>query len=441
MSSTALTAVQPRSGAHAREDRAGLALFCASLVFNYATFRVVDPYALTFDWQSVLRIVLLGVCGGYAVCNYRLALERLMRFPMAWLLLYIGWAWLTLPAAISVNYAAAACLTLTSSALFTAALLERTSGESIAKSLVVTLALLSIACWIAQYAWPDIANVNELFGDIQPIKWRLGGLMHPNGLGAHCAVGIGMLCVGRITWKWPWRPIVALALLFLMTLLATNSRTSLMMIGVALSFFAVRKAPALLALGGAVLAAAFLVGELAGADWSRGLVFASRRGTMEEITSFTGRTDLWAIALDHIAQSPVWGWGYGCSRFVFMKLAIFPAQHPHNMFLDTMFETGIVGGLIQAAMALALVRRLLVRPCPFPDMILLMVLVMGTAEVPVFNPVPEIFTLSWMLALGWQREDREFSILDLQLQVPHTAIQNPIPARRDKIQNMPGVAS
>jgi hypothetical protein len=74
-------------------------------------------------------------------------------------------------------------------------------------------------------------------------------------------------------------------------------------------------------------------------------------------------------------------------------------------------------------------------------MILLMVLVMGTAEVPVFNPVPEIFTLSWMLALGWQREDREFSILDLQLQVPHTAIQNPIPARRDKIQNMPGVAS
>lgn len=394
-----------QAGARADEDRVGLALLCASIVFNYATFRVVDPYALTFDWQSILRIALLGLCGAYAVSNYRLALGRLTRFPMAWLLLYIAWACLTLPAAISVNYAVAACLTLACSAMFIAALLERTSGESIAKSIVATLTLLSIACWIAQFAWPDIANVNELFADIMPVSWRLGGLMHPNGLGAHCAVGIGLLFVGRSAWKWPWRPIVPLSMIFLVTLAATNSRTSMTMVAAALSFFALRKAPVLLVLAIGTVAAALAAGEFAGADWSRSLTAVSRRGTMEEITTFTGRTDLWSIALDHISRSPVWGWGYGCSRFIFMELAIFPAQHPHNMFLDTMVETGITGGLIQAAMVLALVRRLALRPCAFPDMILLLVMVMGTAEVPVFNPVPEVFTLTWMLALGWQRDD------------------------------------
>lgn len=438
MSNAAQTDVAPSAGAGAREDRAGLALLCAMLVLNSATFRVVDPFAVTFDWQSLARLAVLALGCGYAVFHFRLALGRLTRFPMAWLLLYIAWAWLALPGAIALNYAAAACLTLTSSALFTAVLLERTSGESIVKAVVATLAALSAVCWIAQFAWPELTNVLEVLADIEPARWRLGGVMHANSLGAHCALAIGLLCVGRSVWKWPWRPIVLLTAYFSATMLATNSRTAVLTLGATLSFFAVRKAPVVLPLAGTALASAFLVGEWSGADWSRPLAFLSREGTTDELTSLTGRTELWAMALDSIAQSPVWGWGFGCSRFVlFMGPMSVPALHPHNMFLDTMIETGIIGGLIHLAMVLALVRRLITNPCPFPDMILLLVVVMGMTEVPVFNQLPEAFTLTWMLALGWQRGDSAAPVSPARLKVSKTVIPNLKP----NIQTAPEVAT
>ncbi|HEV3339714.1 MAG TPA: hypothetical protein VG125_05140, partial [Pirellulales bacterium] len=66
--------------------------------------------------------------------------------------------------------------------------------------------------------------------------------------------------------------------------------------------------------------------------------------------------------------------------------------------------TGIPGALIEAAMLFALLRRSVTRPSPFPDTVLVLVAVMGVVEVPIFNPLPEAFTLSWMLALGWKRE-------------------------------------
>lgn len=407
MSSAALTlAPVPRAANSSLGNQAGLALLSACIVFNYATFRAVDPYALTIDWQAALRVVLCAACAAYALLNLHHAVGRITRFPMAWLFLFVVWAGLTLPAAISPGYAVAACATLGTSALFTAVLVERVPGELIVRAIIGTIALLAIVCWIAQFVRPDIANVDELFADIEPIRWRLGGVMHPNGLGAHCALGVGMLFVGRKTWKWRWQPIVWLAALFVTTLIATGSRTASMMLIAAAAFFAVRRAPMLLALAAACIAVGVFFGELVGFEWSRWLTTnVSRRGTMQEIVTFTGRTDLWAIALDHIAASPVWGYGFGCSRFIFLDLAIFPAQHPHNMFLDTLVETGIVGGLIEAAMVVALVRRMIWRPSPFPDMILLLVAVMGTAEVPVFNPLPEVFTLSWMLALAWRREE------------------------------------
>jgi hypothetical protein len=52
--------------------------------------------------------------------------------------------------------------------------------------------------------------------------------------------------------------------------------------------------------------------------------------------------------------------------------------------------------------------------------------------VPIFNPLPEAFTLSWMLALGWRR-DCGFSILDFGL-MNDNSIQNP----KSKIQNCKG---
>jgi O-antigen ligase len=382
----------------------GLALLAACVLVNDANFRVADIEEVSLDWQTALRLGLCALCGLYAAWNLPAATRALTRFPMAWLLLFVGCAWLTLPTAIAPLYATAACAALTSTALFTGALVERTSGESIVRTIVTTILLLAIGCWIAQFVRPELGQPDYLTPGHEPIGWRLGGLIHPNGLGAHCALALGMLHVGRVTWQWSWRSIAPLAAFFAVTLLATGSRTSCLMIAAGLAVIALREAPALLALAVAALATFVLVGEVCGAAWADWLLAFTRDGNVQEISTFTGRTDLWEMAIDHVRRAPLSGYGYGCSRYIFLELATFPAAHPHNLILDTAVETGIPGALIEIAMICALLRRMVARPSPFPDTMLLLVAVMGIVEVPIFNPLPEAFTLLWMLALGWKRE-------------------------------------
>ena len=439
MTSAALTY---SGGTHARfsllGNQAGLALLAACIMVNDASFRVANPDEVSLDWQTALRLALCALCGGFAVLNLPQALGALARFPMAWLLLFAGWALVTLPFAVQPAYAVAACAALVSTALFTAAIVARVPGESIVKTILGSILLLAVGCWIAQFTRPELGQPDYLTPGHEPAVWRLGGLTHPNGLGAHCALAVGMLLVGRMTWKWRWTVVLPLAAFFGVTLLCTHSRTSCLMVAAAGALIAARKNAGLLALAVAGLAGAVLLGEAGGADWIRMLNMLTRENDVHEIATFTGRTELWGTAIDYIRQSPVWGYGYGCSRYLFLDAAAFPATHPHNLFLDTAVETGIIGALIETAMFVALIRRLIVRPCPFADTVLVLVAVMGLVEVPVFNPLPEAFTLSWMLALGWKRED--FGLLASKTNERICPIQNPIPARRDKIQNSPGVA-
>jgi O-antigen ligase len=213
-----------------------------------------------------------------------------------------------------------------------------------------------------------------------------------------------MLLVGRMTWKWKWPSIFALAALFGVTLLCTGSRTSCLMVAAAGALVAARQSPGLLAVVCAGLASLVLAGEAMSVDWERLLAGLTREYGMDEIYTLTGRTDLWETAIEYIRQSPLWGHGYACSRYLFLDAADFPATHPHNQLLDTAVETGLVGALLEVAMFVALARRLVWRPCYFADIVLVLIFVMGIAECPIFNPVPQALTLSWMLALGWRRD-------------------------------------
>ncbi|HWB12872.1 MAG TPA: O-antigen ligase [Pirellulales bacterium] len=386
-------------------NQVGLALMAACIIVNDASFRVADPNEVSLDWQTALRLAICGLCGGYAVLNLPRALASLGRFPMVWLLLFAGWAVVTLPFAVEPLYASTACAAMVSMALFAAAIVARIPGEAIVKTIVGSVVLLSIGCWIAQFTRPELGQPDYLTPGHEPPGWRLGGLMHPNGLGAHCALALGMLLVGRMTWKWRWPSVFALGALFGVTLLCTVSRTSCLMVAALGASLAVRKAPGPLALAFAGLAGLVLAGEAAGTDWARLMTGLTRESALDEIYTLTGRTDLWETAIEYIRQSPIWGHGYGCSRYLFLEAADFPATHPHNQFLDTAVETGLVGAIIEAAMFFALARRLIWRPCSFPDTVLVLIAVMGIAECPVFNPLPEAMTLSWMLALGWRREE------------------------------------
>ncbi|HVX16187.1 MAG TPA: O-antigen ligase family protein [Pirellulales bacterium] len=386
-------------------NQVGLGLLAACIMINDANFRVANPNEVSLDWQTAMRLALCALCGGYGLLNLPQALNTLTRFPTAWLVLFAGWALFTIPFAIVPTYAAAACGALISTTLFTAALVARVRGEAIVKAILASILLLVVGCWIAQFVRPELGQPDHMTPGHEPVGWRLGGLMHPNGLGAHCALAIAMLLVGRQTWNWSWTSVLALTAVLGITLLATGSRTSSLMVVATGALLAVRRNAGYLALAAGLMAGVLFLGEAFGSDWTRFLTLFTRENGLQEISTFTGRTDLWSTAVDFIGRSPVWGHGYGCSRYIFLEAADFPATHPHNLFLDTAIETGIVGALIEGAMFVALARRMVIRPCALPDMVLVMVAVMGLVEVPVFNPLPEAFTLTWMLTLGWRREE------------------------------------
>jgi O-antigen ligase len=79
-----------------------------------------------------------------------------------------------------------------------------------------------------------------------------------------------------------------------------------------------------------------------------------------ELSTLTGRTALWAMALPEILQAPIFGHGYAASRVIYASA--WPghpeAQHLHNGFLEVLYNNGLLGLLLVLAMHITIVWNL-----------------------------------------------------------------------------------
>ena len=91
----------------------------------------------------------------------------------------------------------------------------------------------------------------------------------------------------------------------------------------------------------ALLAAAALL-IFGGIDEKVSNFFASSQGA--QLTSLTGRDQIWAIAYDEWQRNPVFGYGPGLWDASFRASIGMPyATHGHNQFMDTLARSGTVG--------------------------------------------------------------------------------------------------
>lgn len=122
----------------------------------------------------------------------------------------------------------------------------------------------------------------------------------------------------------------------------------------------------------------------------------SRSGNETELTTLTGRTDIWDISLGAIATQPVTGYGPGSTTDLFKEikpegvLGTFEINHAHNLWL----QLGLIGGLPSIGfVTFALIgyaiqtRGNRVRD---RDAIVLAIAVFGISE-PVISAEPNIF--------------------------------------------------
>jgi O-antigen ligase len=66
-------------------------------------------------------------------------------------------------------------------------------------------------------------------------------------------------------------------------------------------------------------------------------------GLVQRSASLTGRTNLWRLALEQGAASPLWGQGFGLTPDY---SGVSHANHAHNGFIQVFFDRGLVGVLI-----------------------------------------------------------------------------------------------
>ena len=192
-------------------------------------------------------------------------------------------------------------------------------------------------------------------------RYGLQELIHPNSIGFRAAVAF-MFLVGGI--KVSRHHVVNgfLEVFFILTLLLTFSKTSLIAVTLAVALWwgmshvtehPVRKWFLL-------TAAAVPVGVL----WER--LIAQLLVYLENpdlYATLTGRLPLWRLVVDLSAERPWFGFGFSTFREVIRPHTemwwLVEIVHAHNAYLTALLQTGVVGTLLLVMMALSLMRRAL----------------------------------------------------------------------------------
>ena len=144
-----------------------------------------------------------------------------------------------------------------------------------------------------------------------------------------------------------------------------------------------------LAFGGALIVAIVLVtdeslGERAGRT-------VARSGDVTEITTFTGRTDIWAVVLDQVRDRPLTGVGAASTPQVFLDAQRdgrleWTVTHAHDLWLQLAMSGGLVAVAFVGLGALGFAVRATRRPIRDRDAFMLALLVHGLTEDVVAEP-------------------------------------------------------
>ena len=222
--------------------------------------------------------------------------------------------------------------------------------EHFARLLAIAAIAVLAACYfgvafIPQLSIHQATDVAEpgLAGD-----WR-GFFTHKNGAGAGMVLLIFIGIFVYRTWNKSAGILIAVLAGIFLYFTHSKSSTNLLPIVLLLSFLIPRLRSPLLALM-AILGAPFLLNLLSLGS----VIFAPIHGLIEHLMTdptFTGRNVIWRFALDHVAQRPLFGFGYesfwGMPNLVaewnYLESWGYRASDAHNGYLNLAVTTGLVG--------------------------------------------------------------------------------------------------
>lgn len=362
--------------------------------FNEAVFREQDLENFRFDWQVALRLVLCGACGVFGIWHLPRTLPRLLEFPYFLSLAFCGWGLFIVPLAVNSRFSFGAVGVLTAVTLAVPAIALHTRPRTVYLAILAALTTYLVGSWLAYFLAPGLGRLEDPTGG----GMRFGGLNHPNTTGCLLAL-LATMATGAYVRQWLTASSAgALVVASLVTIVATDSRTALISAVLGVGWVVVRHWRIPLVFVG--FAAALLIAILSINTNVRSVSKFSRSGDAEEISSFSGRTILWEFCLTKAAESPWRGYGYGCERMITVDNE-WSTYNAHNVLLNVLLSTGIVGGAMVGAMFLFQVRRMVMSPDVLLDSLIVVSSVAGLTHLTMYTPMPGAFTLVWLFVQLW----------------------------------------
>ena len=365
-----------------------------------------DNDTVGFSGQVLVKIMLLaigGLYGGIGVVTDIKVRRLLLSFPLMWISVLLFFFVLSVPTSPTAFESLAATISIACVLTMTATGLVQLGVKNVMNTMFYSASAYVLVSWLAYWFVPSIGVFMEATTEGQFIP-RMGGLAHPNTLGQTSGMTLilGLLLYRDSKSFSYFRALVILAAAA--ALIGSLSRTSLLasifavLVVFRMHIFQRRHMMTAIACGFALivlLMAASMLTDIESKVGSK-IGLLSKSGDTSELTSATGRTDIWAKAIELIGERPMTGYGAGTSKVLLKDYS----QHTHNLILNIALSTGVLGGLVAFWMCFERVLRMLVVRHPIADALVVYILVNGLFENVIFSTLAGFPTMLWIVALA-----------------------------------------
>lgn len=310
--------------------------FQSSLTFLFfqsdPQFGTAVRLGVTLSW--LLMVV------GYTILNpppqaSRLAGRSERRKPLMWIAIYLGLAAISMlwtkgdSLAVAASYWAGLAADVASVYLLLRYPHVDQNMRRIMYGFVAGALLVAVIAWAAP-AMEDLRLGNEDF-------------LHPNLIGFHFAIAtLFSIYMAQRKKSWIW-----LAVALGITMIRTLSKGTIVAFLFAGLYYLLRglKISHKARLWIAIASSSVLVGF-----WGLLETYLDIYTQSTNLETLTGRTYIWAQALDFSLERPWIGHGFDSFRWIFPPFNNFQANHAHNELLQTFFTYGIVGLFVVIAL-------------------------------------------------------------------------------------------
>jgi O-antigen ligase len=379
-------------------------------LFGVAIFNLidieVDNAKVSAGGQAVIKIGFLalgGLYGGVGFLTDGRVRKLLFSFPVMWMMILLGFYFVSVATSSTKFASLASAISIACVLSMTVTAIVQLGPLRMLQTMFYATSLYVSGSWFVYLFVPSIGVFQEPTVGGEFVA-RMGGLAHPNTLGQVSGL---TLVLGLLLYREEKKFSLIRTVLILLAvgaLAGSLSRTSLLasIVGVAIVFrehLFQRKylMTAVIAgfVGLVVLLGASMFTDV-GQKVQGKLGMLSKSGDASELTSATGRTEIWGYALQLLAERPVTGYGAATSKFYLQDYSMYT----HNLVLNIAFSTGMIGGLFALWMCLERAFRVIFYRHRIADALVVFILVNGLFENVIFSVLCGLPTILWIIGLA-----------------------------------------